>query len=217
MIRKLLELMISRSIDDGKPLPGWVDRATRRDPQLGRFYNEAKQLDDQLRDSASLRRSTLPVSVHDNNTPIVCPSPTTVSELRSSAGRRSQIRWSKGLAAVAAVLLVAFLAIRSDDRSTGPAEAEMLAQHLTEVPHEMLFRLTRAAEISQAHLSRHSPISNLAVPRLPSLQEVASRFESPMSQEFGTLLSDLQGLARQIRALQGESDESRVTSDTNGA
>ena len=101
MIRSFLKFLISRSLDDGATPPNWLQAAAQRDADVGKFSQEASQLDALLRSSAAAHRQAMaeqPAAPPLTLPPERQPQPTT---------RRSNhaMKVFVGLATAAAVLI----------------------------------------------------------------------------------------------------------------
>ena len=199
MVEKLFELLMSRSIDDGKPLPGWLQSVVDRKSDRGQFFEQSKQLDAALQSSANRRRAEMFKGGNTDSTESVLPM--VVRE--SSRGQVNTKRWIGVIAATAAMLLLAFLPGRTPSPAPPPTfEPAEVAQLLELVPSRIFAMLNSGIEISQNHLADVSPLANLKLPqppqRLPELEELFVQFESPMRQELDLLITDIHTMAKKL-------------------
>lgn len=217
MIRTMFEMMVSRALDDGKPLPRWMQALSKRNEQTDRFAKNASQLDAALRSSAAAHRQSMnnqPVSIASVS---VRPTTSTQSEAAATltlppqrqtsapafAGKRS-LSWATGVAAAALFAALTFYQLR-------PASPEVHAgdfsQQLTVVPGEVLRVLTRAAETSQTRLPEISPLANLSLPELSAWDKIATSVQSPVRQEITAWQKSWQSLRDRLPNSIGESTQ----------
>lgn len=111
-MRALAKWYISRSLDSGKALPGWVDRQLKHDAALQQFLHQSQQLAARLQASDSLR----PTNDHANR-PIVSS--------KSVTNSRSVVIASLALAAL---LFLMFSPLFNPREPLREVEPELAAQ-----------------------------------------------------------------------------------------
>lgn len=199
MIRSLLELLLSRSLDERTPPPRWLQSTTRRNAKLSEFANSATQLDSVLRDSAAERREAMAA---DDVPALTLPQSRQPSLGEPPRATRRSRTWSLGIAA-AAVLLVAILPTQL--RPSKPeVDASDFSQQLTVVPGEVLRLLTQAAETSQTKLPQLSPLNQLAVPKLATWDKLATNVGSPVRRELDSWEASWQSLKSRLGGTEQE-------------
>lgn len=216
MIRTMFEMMVSRALDDGKPLPRWVQALSKRNEHADRFAKNASQLDAALRSSAAAHRQSMnkqpvsidsvsvrPTSTQSEATATLTLPPQRQTSAPALAGKRS-LSWATGVAAAALFAALTFYQLRP----TPPeVHAGDFSQQLTVVPGEVLRVLTRAAETSQTRLPEISPLANLSLPELSAWDKIATSVQSPVRQEITAWQKSWQSLRDRLPNSIGESTQ----------
>ncbi len=201
MIRSCLEFLVSRSIDDGKPLPSWLQTLARRDDRLSAFAEQTSVLDRALRGTAAKQRRSM-----ESDEPIATLTLPQHLEPAIAQSPRSSMKWY-GALAVAALLLVMFSASRI--QPTKPqVHAGDFSEQLTAVPGEVLRVLNSAAATSQSQLPQLSPLTKLSLPELPVWEDLAMTVESPVRRELDVWQASWEKLKSQVQ-LSPESETTR--------
>lgn len=202
MIRSFLKFLISRSLDDGATPPNWLQAAAQRDADVGKFSQEASQLDALLRSSAAAHRQAMAKQ------PAAPPLTLPPERQSQPTPRRSNhaMKVFVGLATAAAVLIAVSPALFRPQ--TPAVHAGDFSEQLAVVPGEVLRVLTQATESSQQRLPQLSPLANLSLPELPGLENLAMTVESPVRREFDAWQASWQKLKSQFPGnAQGETQE----------
>lgn len=206
MMRTILEFLLSRSLDEGTSPAPWLRSRVQRDPALGQFDSESKQLATLLDRTAAEHRKAMTADepTVKQPTPSVTLSPDRQqnASLRTQPNTRRSARWFAGLA-VAATLLLALVPnwLRP---STPSVHAGEFSQQLTVVPGEVLRLLTTATETSQTQVTQLSPLANLTLPTWPAWKEVSLQVESPVRREISTWQESWQDLKSKIPGYESE-------------
>ncbi len=191
MIRSCLEFLVSRSIDDGKPLPSWLQALVRRDDRLNAFAEQASVLDSALRETAAKQRQSMYKDA-------AIAKVTLPKQLEPPSARtpRSSMKWY-GALAVAALLLVMFSVTRVQPPAP-EVHAGDFSEQLTAVPGEVLRVLNSAAETSQSQLPQFSPLAKLSLPELSVWEDLAVTVESPVRRELDVWQASWEKLKSQV-------------------
>jgi len=167
MIRTLTEFLVSRSIDDDKPLPEWIQRRVERESSLQRFQRQIQHAHVALQNSADEQCQILTADSSENVTIVECARIESPRRNSSVASRPGRPRLAKAALAIAAGLLVIALVNRSLEREANAARVEMLSQQLADLPPAMLQWLNLSVESSQAGIGRYAPTTQLSFPTPP--------------------------------------------------
>lgn len=199
MIRSLLELLLSRSLDERTSPPRWLQSIAQRDSRLSEFASSSAKLDTALQTAAAERREAMTA----NDVPTLkLPQHRRPSFGEPSRAARRSRSWSWVFAA-AAVLIVAVLPTRL--RPSRPAvDAGDFSQQLTVVPGEVLRLLTQAAETSQTKLPELSPLNQLSVPKLATWDKLATNVGSPVRRELDSWEASWQSLKSRLGGAEQE-------------
>jgi hypothetical protein len=167
MTGKLFEMLISRSLDARKPLPGWLRRWASRNTNRERFAREMQSLDVALRTSARQNRDSLPDAPAR---PLLTPLPRPTA----AAGRFSprSNRWGRVVAALAAAWLVMFSYQRHYENTANAERLTYLGQEMAAVPTGMLTLLNYTAQSSQNQIAHWSPTRRMPLPEMPRWEDV---------------------------------------------
>jgi hypothetical protein len=161
---------VSRSLDEGRPLPGWLERWADRDLARRQYVDHMQSLDKLLR--TSVRREGLPA---ESSASVESPQLNAVTTTASFFPTRRVLQFAF---AVAAALLLMF-SLRSNDRDSANSERlNYLGLQMAAVPTEVLTLLNRTAETSRTQIvcySRNVNLSLTGIPRWSDLQLRPSR------------------------------------------
>ncbi len=167
MIRTLLEFLVSRSVDDGKPLPDWVRRRVERDSSLHQFQRQTQHAHVALRDAADRQHELWAVDSPEHIATVERPSIEVQQRRATVAGHPRRRHLARAAMAIAAGLLVFAVVDRNLENKANAARVEMLSQHLAELPPTMLDWLNLSVESSQAGIMRYAPTAQLSFPSPP--------------------------------------------------
>lgn len=160
MIRTFYEFLISRALDEGRPLSRWLARRVENDPRLRGFHRKTVALDAALRESVDV-----PASQQNRATLALAPRvpPTTLSQAKTS---RRAVRLAQAAAAIAAALLLFAHWSHRQHQAAYAGQLQTLGGELAEFPPTMLQWLSNTAEASQRSVVYYGPFTRGSLPQI---------------------------------------------------
>ncbi len=196
MIHNLLELLISRSLDNDQPLPRWLKRRVGRDAQLQQFYDRVQRVHVSLRWSANQQREHLRTITAEDISPNESPTYAIAPALLNT--RLNARRWAQVGVAIAASLLAIVLFSRSQENVADVARIELLGQQLGAVPTDMLEWLNRGVESSQSQVARYATTVHVSLAGLASWQPMRRELAASHALQLNILDASWQRLSGRL-------------------
>ena len=187
MMRIVLEYLTQRSVDNGTPLPAWLQWFQQRDPVLREYASDALELDDLLRVTASAQRTTLARESLTSR-----PVQRVLRREVANPPRYAQLGW---LATAAAALLAFVVFLNHDPEKQANAErAQLLSTQLAAMPDDMLAVLVEVARSSQDY----SPLTQLALPEGNVWSDIPRGTQGRLKESLNAWGSQLSSLGEHV-------------------